>query len=78
MHSEPSCKEVIPKGFLEILGLLLLITPMAYIYVFASEYEPYHEDSSLLSLLSLWKSFVPGQNLKLVSEDHSQATELHG
>ena len=42
MHSGPSCKEVITKGFLEILGLLLLITPMACIYVFASEYEPYH------------------------------------
>ena len=42
MHSGPSCKEVIPKGFLEILGLILLIMPMAYIYVFASEYEPYH------------------------------------
>jgi len=42
MHPAPSCKEALPKGFLEILGLFLLITPMAYIYVFASEYEPYH------------------------------------
>lgn len=41
MHSEPSCREVIPRGFLEILCLLLLITHMAYIYVIASEYEPY-------------------------------------
>ena len=42
MDSRPRCKEMIPKGFLEMFGLLLLITPMAYIYVFASDFEPFH------------------------------------
>jgi len=42
MHSEPKCRDVIPRGFLEIFALLLLITPMAYIYVFPGQYEPYH------------------------------------
>merc|ERR1712106_807647 len=42
MHPAPSCKEALPKGFLEILGFLLLISPMAYIYVFASQFHPYH------------------------------------
>jgi len=41
MHAGPSCGEVLSKAFLEILGLLLLITPMAYIYVFSSHYDPY-------------------------------------
>jgi len=42
MHSVPSCTEVLAKAFLEILGFLLLISPMAYIYVFASQFHPYH------------------------------------
>ena len=42
MHAGPSCEEVLAKAFLEILGLLLLITPMAYIYVFSSNYDQYH------------------------------------
>eukprot|EP00092_Neocalanus_flemingeri_P008740 GFUD01009413.1.p1 GENE.GFUD01009413.1~~GFUD01009413.1.p1 ORF type:complete len:369 (-),score=54.02 GFUD01009413.1:923-2029(-) len=42
MHAGPSCEEVLAKAFLEIVGLLILITPMAYIYVFASNFEPFH------------------------------------
>jgi len=42
MYSIPTCKEVLAKAFLEILGFLLLISPMAYIYVFASQFHPYH------------------------------------
>jgi len=41
-HSGPKCRDVLPKGFLEIFGLILLITPMAYIYVFPGEYDPFH------------------------------------
>jgi len=42
MHAGPTCAEVLSKAFLEIFGLLLLVTPMAYIYVFSSNYDPYH------------------------------------
>jgi len=43
MHVGPSCQEVLGKAFLEIFGLLLLLTPMAYIYVFsASQHDPFH------------------------------------
>ena len=38
----PTCSEVIAKASLELLGLLVLILPMAYVYVFTSDYEPYH------------------------------------
>ena len=37
----PTCSEVIAKASLELLGLLVLILPMAYVYVFTSDYEPY-------------------------------------
>jgi len=40
--SGPSCEEVLAKACLEVVGLLILITPMAYIYVFSSNYDPYH------------------------------------
>ena len=40
--SAPSCGEVVSKAFLEILGFIVLILPMAYIYVFTKQYEPYH------------------------------------
>eukprot|EP00090_Calanus_glacialis_P003678 TRINITY_DN12701_c0_g1_i7.p1 TRINITY_DN12701_c0_g1~~TRINITY_DN12701_c0_g1_i7.p1 ORF type:complete len:364 (-),score=63.45 TRINITY_DN12701_c0_g1_i7:393-1484(-) len=42
MHPGPHCEEVLAKAFLEIIGFLLLISPMAYIYVFASQFHPYH------------------------------------
>lgn len=42
MTGAPSCGEVLFKAFLEIFGLLLLTTPMAYIYVFSSQYDPFH------------------------------------
>jgi len=37
----PSCVEVMAKASLEILGLLVLILPMAYVYVFTKNYEPF-------------------------------------
>jgi len=42
MYSGPTCEEVLARTFLEIVGLLILISPMAYIYVFSSHYDPYH------------------------------------
>ena len=39
---QPSCTEVIGKASLEILGFVLLILPMAYIYVFTKQFAPYH------------------------------------
>ena len=44
---QPSCTEVIGKASLEILGFVLLILPMAYIYVFTKQYKPYHRCSKL-------------------------------
>eukprot|EP00092_Neocalanus_flemingeri_P037310 GFUD01040633.1.p1 GENE.GFUD01040633.1~~GFUD01040633.1.p1 ORF type:complete len:332 (-),score=65.63 GFUD01040633.1:181-1176(-) len=38
----PDCHDVLAKGCLEIFGLVLLIMPMAYIYVFSSHYDPFH------------------------------------
>ena len=38
----PSCGEVVTKALIEILGFIVLILPMAYIYVFTKQYEPYH------------------------------------
>ena len=37
----PSCKEVLGKAVIEILGFVVLILPMAYIYVFTKQYSPY-------------------------------------
>ena len=37
----PSCKNVLGKGVLEILCMVLLLMPMAYIYVFSSHYDPF-------------------------------------
>jgi phosphatidate phosphatase len=41
MYTIPTCKEVLAKALLEILGFILLISPMAYVYVFASQFHPY-------------------------------------
>jgi len=41
MDRSPSCTEVIGKAAIEVLGFLLLILPMAYIYVFTKQYDPY-------------------------------------
>ena len=38
----PPCREVSAKASLEILGLLVLILPMAYVYVFSSNFEPFY------------------------------------
>ena len=38
----PTCREVSAKASLEILGLLVLILPMAYVYVFSSNFEPFY------------------------------------
>ena len=37
----PSCKNVLAKGVLDILCMVLLLMPMAYIYVFSSHYDPF-------------------------------------
>ena len=41
MDSPPSCADVAGKAALEILGFVVLILPMAYIYVFTQQYAPY-------------------------------------
>ena len=41
-HNPPTCQEVLSKGILQITCMLLLIMPMAYIYVFTANFEPYH------------------------------------
>ena len=38
----PTCREVSAKASLEVLGLLVLILPMAYVYVFSSNFEPFY------------------------------------
>ena len=38
----PTCREVSAKASLEILGLLVLILPMAYVYVFSSNFKPFY------------------------------------
>ena len=38
----PTCREVSAKASLEIIGLLVLILPMAYVYVFSSNFEPFY------------------------------------
>ena len=37
----PPCSEVVAKASLELVGLVVLILPMAYVYVFTSNYQPY-------------------------------------
>jgi len=37
----PSCKDVVAKGILEIFCMVLLIMPMAYIYVFSRQFDPF-------------------------------------
>jgi len=38
----PSCTDVLGKATLEMFGFIVLILPMAYVYVFTSNYRPYH------------------------------------
>lgn len=68
--SHPKLVEVLAKAFLELLGMVLLLLPLAYIYLFSSTYEPFHrgffcDDQSLkypykeqtvpiLMALSIW------------------------
>jgi len=40
--ASPTCGAVLAKGCLEIFCLVLLLMPMAYIYVFSSHYAPHH------------------------------------
>jgi len=40
--SGPTCLDVITKASLEIIGMVALLMPLGYIYVFTSHYEPFH------------------------------------
>ena len=40
--SSPTCLEVISKAGLEIVGMVALLMPLGYIYVFTSHYDPFH------------------------------------
>ena len=39
--SGPSCKDVVAKVCLEIFCMVLLIMPMAYIYIFSRQFDPF-------------------------------------
>ena len=41
-YTPPTCQEVLVKSSLQVVFLLILVTPMAYIYVLTANYEPYH------------------------------------
>ena len=41
-YTPPTCQEVLAKGFLQFVFLLILVMPMFYIYVLTANYEPYH------------------------------------
>jgi len=38
----PTCLDVISKASLEVLGMIALLLPLGYIYVFSSHYDPFH------------------------------------
>jgi len=40
--ARPTCVEVLSKAALEIVGMICLLMPLGYIYVFTSHYDPYH------------------------------------
>jgi len=42
MAEDITCKKVMAKGMLELSALIVFIMPMAYVYVFASNFPPYH------------------------------------
>lgn len=42
MPNNPSCNELLARGALEICALIVFIMPMAYIYVFTSNFPPFH------------------------------------
>jgi len=42
VYNPPTCKDVLPKAFLQFICLLLLLLPMAYIYVLTANFEPFH------------------------------------
>jgi len=39
---EPKVSQVMAKALLELLGIVLLLLPLAYVYIFAAEFEPFH------------------------------------
>jgi len=41
-HNPPTCQEVVIKASFQITCMLLLVMPMAYIYVFTANFEPFH------------------------------------
>ena len=41
---QQTCRIVLAKGLLQIVCLIALLMPMAYIYVFTSNFEPYHRE----------------------------------
>jgi len=42
MAKQPACWQVSLRVCGEVVGMLILVLPMAYIYVFTSHFEPYH------------------------------------
>ena len=46
--------DVMAKASLEILGLIVLIFPMAYVYVISSEYSPYQRLVKKLLAISIF------------------------
>ena len=40
--SVPTCLEVLSKACLEVIGMVALLSPLGYIYVFSSHYDPFH------------------------------------
>jgi len=40
--SHPKIADVVAKAFLEVVGIVLLLLPLAYIYIFSANFEPFH------------------------------------
>lgn len=40
--TSPTCLEVLSKAGLEVIGMVALLMPLGYIYVFTGQYEPFH------------------------------------
>jgi len=38
----PTCLDVLSKACLEVIGMVALLSPLGYIYVFSSHYDPFH------------------------------------
>ena len=41
---DQTCQVVLLKGLLQVVCLIGLLMPMAYIYVFTQDYEPFHRN----------------------------------